>query len=141
MKTVFEFSAGGGSAGGGQLAEGRELGAALALPLAGQDLVDGGAAAAAGRARLAATSHVCALTRHENSIREARKKRDVLVISYRTGNPDPQNMMLGADKLVADNLVKMGVLVDDSKKWCKLDAEPRRAGKEGIRTVIEIREE
>jgi len=83
---------------------------------------------------------VCALTRHENSIREARKKRLVNVYSYRHGNPDPQNMMLCADKLCADNLVKMGVLVDDSKKWCKLDAEPRRAGKEGIRTVIEIRE-
>lgn len=83
---------------------------------------------------------VCALTRHENSIREAKKKRHVNVISYRTGDPDPQNIMLGADKLCADNLVKMGVLVDDNQKWCKLDAEPRKAGKEGVRTVIEIRE-
>ena len=28
---------------------------------------------------------VCALTMNENSIREARKKRDVLVLSYRSG--------------------------------------------------------
>jgi len=81
---------------------------------------------------------ICRLTKDENSIREGRRKRHVKVISYRRGAPDPQNLMLCADKLVADNLVKMGVLVDDNKRWCKLEAEGRKAGKRGIRTVIEI---
>lgn len=71
----------------------------------------------------------------------AKRKRHVKVISYRQGDPDPQNMMLGADKLCADNLVKLGVLVDDNRKWCKLEADAEKAGKGGLRTVIEIREE
>jgi len=86
------------------------------------------------------TEQICRLTKDENSIWEARKKRHVKVISYRKGDPDPQNLMLPADKLVADNLVKLGALVDDNKRWCKLEAEGRKAGKRGKRTVIEIRE-
>jgi hypothetical protein len=77
---------------------------------------------------------------HGGGISPATKKRHVKVTSYRRGDPDPQNMMLGADKLVADNLVKLGVLVNDNKRWCKLEADAERAGKLGKRTVIEIRE-
>lgn len=71
----------------------------------------------------------------------AKLKRHVKIISYRRGDPDPQNLVLPADKLCADNLVKLGVLVDDNKKWCKLEVEGRKAGKLGKRTVIEIRED
>ncbi len=70
----------------------------------------------------------------------AKKKRHVKVISYRRGDPDEHNLVLCADKLVLDNLIKHGVLVDDNKKWCKLKVKGEKAGKRGLRTVIEITE-
>ncbi len=80
------------------------------------------------------------LNENENAVHDARKKRHVKVISYRRGDPDEHNLVLPADKLVLDNLVKLGVLVDDNRKWCKLEADAEKAGKGGLRTVIEIRE-
>ncbi len=70
----------------------------------------------------------------------ATRKRHVKIISYRRGEPDPQNLVLCGDKVVADNLVKLGVLVDDNARWCDFSVVYRPAGKKGKRTVIEIRE-
>lgn len=78
--------------------------------------------------------------RHSDGISPATRKRHVKIISYRRGDPDPQNLVLCGDKLVADNLVKLGVLVDDNARWCSLQVVGRKAGKLGKRTVIEIRE-
>ena len=80
------------------------------------------------------------VARYSDSIAPAKRKRYVKVISYRRGDPDEHNLVLCADKLALDNLIKLGVLVDDNKKWCKLEVEGRKAGKRGKRTVIEIRE-
>ncbi len=81
------------------------------------------------------------VARYSDSLTLSKRKRHVKIISYRRGDPDPQNLVLCGDKLVADNLVKLGVLVNDNRKWCKLEADAEPAGKEGLRTVIEIREE
>ncbi len=78
---------------------------------------------------------------HVDGLTSAKKKRHVKVISYRRGDPDEHNLVTPADKLCLDNFIKLGVLVDDNKKWCKLEATGEKAGKEGLRTVIEIREE
>ncbi len=73
-------------------------------------------------------------------ISPATEKRYVKMISYRAGEPDPPNLYLGHDKLVLDNLVKLGVLVDDNARWCDFHVISRKAGKGEKRTVIEIRE-
>lgn len=80
------------------------------------------------------------VARYGDGLTLAKMKRHIKVISYRRGDPDPPNLVLPSDKLVLDNLVKLGVLVDDNKRWCKLEVEGRKAGKLGKRTVIEIRE-
>ncbi|MHC4176024.1 MAG: hypothetical protein ACYSWU_00870 [Planctomycetota bacterium] len=78
---------------------------------------------------------------HSDGLTNARKKRHVKVISYRRGDPDEHNLTTPMDKLCLDNFIKLGVLVNDNKKWCKLEPpESRPAGKLGKRTVIEIRE-
>ena len=76
------------------------------------------------------------------------KKRSVLVYRYSKGTIDYANCFLGIDKLILDNLVHEGVLVDDSEKWLHLIVVPRRAKtrargmKAKLRpaTVIEIME-
>jgi len=86
------------------------------------------------------TEQVCKVMPEKGSITPATRKRWVKMISYRTGTPDPQNLYLGHDKLILDQLVKLGVLVDDSARWCDFSVVSRKAGKRGKRTVIEIRE-
>jgi len=71
----------------------------------------------------------------------ARRKRQVKITSYRRGEPDPQNLYLAHDKCILDQLIRLGVLIDDSAKWCEFSVVSQRAGKLGKRTVIEIREE
>lgn len=73
-------------------------------------------------------------------ISPASRKRWVKMISYRRGEPDPPNLYLPHDKLILDNLVKLGVLVDDNARWCDFSVVSRKAGKDGNRTFIEIRE-
>ena len=87
------------------------------------------------------TLAIICLNNKASGITEAKRRRSVKMISYRRGEPDPQNMYLAHDKLVLDNLVKLGVLVDDNAKWCDFSVVARKAGKLGKRTVIEIREE
>jgi hypothetical protein len=74
------------------------------------------------------------------------RKRTVLVYRYSKGSIDYANCFLGIDKLILDNLVHEGVLVDDSDKWLNLIVVPRRAktrergmkAKLRAATVIEI---
>ena len=76
------------------------------------------------------------------TVARAKKTRAVKVTRYRKGGgplQDESNLVLATDKLIYDNLIKLGVLVDDNRKWLKsLGIHEKRAKRN--RTVIEIRE-
>lgn len=66
---------------------------------------------------------------------KATKKRRVHVIVRSLRERDFSNQWLGVDKLIHDNLTKLGWIVDDSPKWI----EPSITGEVGPRhTIIEI---
>ena len=71
-------------------------------------------------------------------IHKAKVKRGVVMKRFSPGVPDPPNLYLTGDKLILDNLVKMGLLVDDSGEWCQFTCLPE-VSKEKY-TIIEIRE-
>lgn len=71
----------------------------------------------------------------------AQKKRRIVIVkrSCRGLEPDYSNLWLPIDKLIIDNLVSMGILIDDSRKyvnwWPVAVKAPNR------KTVIDIREQ
>lgn len=52
----------------------------------------------------------------------AERKRSVLVVRRSPGDPDYANLWTPIDKLILDNLVEFGALVDDSPQWLDLAA-------------------
>lgn len=71
------------------------------------------------------------------AIPRASKRRRVVVTRIAPRKIDPANLYLSADKLALDNLVKAGVLVNDSERWLELKVR-QRVGKAS--TTIEISE-
>lgn len=67
--------------------------------------------------------------------------RMVVVTLYVSRLRDPQNNYLACDKLIADELVKLQALVDDSKRWADLKVEQVRVKPGDEYTRIEISEE
>ena len=64
-------------------------------------------------------------------------RRHVRVVVTSLRERDHANLWLGVDKLIHDNLTKLGWLVDDSPKWMT----PTVEGKVGAKhTLIEISE-
>jgi len=70
-------------------------------------------------------------------IPEAEDKRRVKVTRFSPGKPDYANLWTGIDKLIFDNLTRLGVLVDDSPIWLEPIVESKRGP---ARTIIEISE-
>jgi len=66
------------------------------------------------------------------------RRRFVRITRYGKRELDPANAWTGADKLIVDNLVRLGYLVDDSRRWLTLSVLSRKGQPE--RTEIEIRD-
>lgn len=69
----------------------------------------------------------------------ARRRRRVSIERHGPGDPDQTNLYTCADKLILDNLVRSGALVDDNMKWLELGPIRPIRSKEK-KTVILIEE-
>ena len=70
------------------------------------------------------------------AIPKARGKRRVRIVITRRRLIDPANLHLAVDKLLFDDLVSRGILLDDSARWLDYDVEQRVGGEEC--TTVEI---
>ena len=77
-----------------------------------------------------------------NGITRAKKKRAIRVsrFSHSTKPLDELNIHTPVDKLIIDNLRKLGVLMDDSPRWFKSLGNIARRTKGENKTVITVRE-
>lgn len=66
-------------------------------------------------------------------------KKTVTITRCSTRLIDQTNLALGSDKLILDNLVSLGALVDDSPAWC--DVILLQKVSKVKKTVIEVWEE
>jgi len=66
------------------------------------------------------------------------RTRAVTIIRYAPRMLDEPNLYLAADKCILDNLVKEGVLVDDSPQWLVLKVGQTRS--KGKRTLVQVEE-
>lgn len=67
----------------------------------------------------------------------AKGKRKVTITRYGNREMDRANAWLGADKLICDNLVSMGVLLDDSQEWLDLEVKAVKDMREKTEITIE----
>ena len=83
-------------------------------------------------------SGILELKNSGNGIQRAKQKRSLRITRYSRGQLDKLNSALGADKLIADNLISLGVIVDDAPRWCDISIGVKVAKK--AKTVIRISE-
>lgn len=69
-------------------------------------------------------------------IPKAQRPRRVRIWRESPGRIDKANLWLAADKLILDQLVKAGVLIDDDPAHCEAEVIPVQRSKK--RTIIEI---
>lgn len=67
-----------------------------------------------------------------------RPKVKVTITRYSPRLIDQANCWLPYDKLVLDNLVKLGLMIDDSPKW--MECEIKQEKSKERKTVVEVRE-
>ena len=79
---------------------------------------------------------ICEKYFHDEPLRRAKKKRQVDVVRYSRGTLDEGNVWTPVDKMIFDNLVKLGILVDDSPKWLKPTVVPRKAKRNRMKIEI-----